>query len=287
MNKAACIVAVAGIAGAASATTNPYIALEDFDGGDVNLSSSSVINQDGGGGDWWGVGEIGAWPQSAGVPFNLADDSVFPVSGGSVFAGDDEGIFGQNRDVNDAFFGISDSDEFGAAQTASWTFNTAGFTDLRFAVDFGAVADIDDFGGFGNDKFVDFEIIADGSPVGTLSFGPGTFAFTQRLMDSGNPAGNAALQAASGLGVTKFDASTGLAAGNLFTDKATVADGALDTFETGVFALSANTVEIRVTGDFAFEGAAFDNVGITGIPTPGALALLGLGGLAAARRRRA
>jgi MYXO-CTERM domain-containing protein len=263
------------------------IGLEDFDGGAINLSTSTVPALDGGGGDYFGVGSLGAWPQGTGVPFSLTDDSVVDLSGGGVFAGDVEGVFGMNRSSSDAFFGISDSDEFGAAQTASWTFNTTGATSLQFSVDFGGMADASSFGGYGTGKWVQFDIFADSLLVGSVIFDALGDVVTTRLMDSGAASGGSVLTASSTLGLTKYDASTGLAVGDLYTDKATVADGALDTFLTGVFAASASEVEIVLTADMPFEAAAFDNVAIVGVPTPGAITLLGLGGLVATRRRRA
>lgn len=52
------------------------LASEDFDGGAVNLISGcnpATGNLDGGSGDWFGVGNLGSWPQSNKVPFVLAD----------------------------------------------------------------------------------------------------------------------------------------------------------------------------------------------------------------------
>ncbi|GAB4544275.1 MAG: hypothetical protein Tsb0013_01280 [Phycisphaerales bacterium] len=285
-------VAVIALAGAANAQT--IVAGQDFDGGALNLITSNVINQDGGGGDAFGVGSFANWFQGTGVPFGLADDSVVDVSGGTydplgAFPGDDEGVYGQNSDPNNNFFGISDSDEFGLAQTASWTFDVSGFTDLRFSVDMGGVTD-GDFGGY-TSQTISFELILDGNSLGTLDFNPATNdgSFTARTMDNGNITGlGGVLQASSAFGVSKTNADTGLLDSNLYVDKATLDTGELDTFTTGIFsAAGGSTLDVVVTADFAFEAAAFDNLAITGVPAPGAAALLGLAGFAGLRRRRA
>ncbi len=46
------------------------------------------------------------------------------------------------------------------------------------------------------------------------------------------------------------------------------------------------TIEVDMTTTSSFEPLAIDNIRINAIPAPGALALLGLGGLVATRRRR-
>ena len=77
----------------ATAAQAVVVASEDFDGGALNLTVSSVPALDGGGGDWFGVGSRNAWPQgfpSPGVPFSLADDTVIGYSGGSPFPTDAE-----------------------------------------------------------------------------------------------------------------------------------------------------------------------------------------------------
>ena len=289
MKTSIAIVAVAGLAAAASA--QQLVANEDFDGGATNLISSSFTNQDGGPGDFFGVGSTGSWPQSAGVPFSLADDSAIDVSGGTRtaannFPGDTEGVFGQNRNVNDNFFGISDSDQLN--ETASWTFDVSGFTDLQLAVDFGGISN-SSFGGFSSQS-VNFEVILDGNSLGNaIRFDATSGTFTTRPMDNGAASGGGGLLLGSGdFGLTKFDAVSGLSVADTFSDKATVAGGELDTFLSGVFSASGgSTLEVVLTADMPFEAAAFDNLEVRGVPTPGAAALLGLGGLAAARRRRA
>lgn len=269
------------------------IAMEDFDGGEVNLMSSTVPALDGGGGDWFGVAELGAWPQETGVPFSLADDTVVGVSG-SVFEPDAEGLFGQARDTSDAFFAISDSDEFEDDQTASWTFDISGYTDLKLSIDMGAQSDGNSFGGFGGQTGA-FTYAIDSVPVGTaiaLASGDAPAGFEYREMDSGTLPATVGVMLASGDNtVTKFLADTGLAATNSALDKTPASGsgaGLMDTFTTDL-AGSGSTLTITFVTDFPFEAMAFDNIVIEGteIPEPTtALLFVGtLGVLLAARRR--
>lgn len=279
-------IVLAGLAAGA----NAQIAGENFDGGSLNLINSTVPALDGGPGDYFGVGSLGAWPQgfpNPGVPFSLTDDTVADVSGGGVFPTDNEGVFGQNRSKSDAFFALSDSDEFGTAQTASWTFDVSGGTNLAFSVDFGGISS-SSFSGYALGSFVEFRAVLDGNTLGTVvRFDAVDGSFSTRPMDSGIASGGGRLLQASGsFGVTKFSADTGLAVADLFSDKATVAGGLLDTFSSGVFsAAGGSTLEIVMVADMPFEAAAFDNISIT--PTPATAALLGMAGLVSTRRRRA
>lgn len=299
MRRMSMVVACAGVAGIACLAQGQVIASEDFDGGAIGLLSSSVPALDGGPGDYFGVGDLATWPQGfpPGVPFSLTDDSLIDIAGGTrttgnAFSADNEGIFGQARGVNDAFFAISDSDEFGAGQTASWSFDISGATQLGLSIDLGGISS-DSFGGFGAGTFINFEVSIDGgTSVLALSINQvaaGTGGFITRLMDLGTASGGGALLEASGVnGVVKTLADTGLPAGNLFLDK-TPASGAgaglMDTFSTAISG-TGSVLTITMTADLAFEGAAFDNIVITGIPAPASIALLGLGGLVATRRRR-
>jgi hypothetical protein len=267
------------------------VAGEDFDGGDLNLTSSNVPDLDGGAGDDFRVGSLGSWPNTGGVPFSLADDSVVSI-GGSVFSDDNEGVFGQNAPQDNNFFGMSDSDEFGSDQTASWTFDVAGYSDLVLKID---------MAGISNDSFDGYSI-ADTSIIFTVSIDGGTaqtaFAvsavandgqFTTRLMDSGNASGGGALLQVSGDNlVTKLLAEDGTAAADTFLDKSVVADGSIDTFMTDLNGTGDELV-LTMTANMPFEAAAFDNIVISSsvIPEPASLALLSLGGLMIARRRRA
>ncbi|WP_238368369.1 ExeM/NucH family extracellular endonuclease [Mesobacterium pallidum] len=248
------------------------VAAEDFDGGALNLVAGfdpATDNLDGGAGDWFGVGSIGAWPQSS-VPFSLTDDTVADVSGGGVFAADAEGIFGQNRDLADAFFGLSDSDEFGAAQTASWTFDISGYKDLMLSISMGGISD-SSFIGFSSTTDATFIVSIDGAAAQTafdLDAVDNTFGHTTRLMDAGTASGGGRLLTVSGdNAVTKLSAEDGSTAADTFLDKATVDTGLLDTFQTAITGTGA-TLTLTLTADMPFEAMAFDDIRITGTSAP-------------------
>ncbi|MEL7313517.1 MAG: 5'-nucleotidase C-terminal domain-containing protein [Cyanobacteria bacterium J06559_3] len=249
------------------------VAAEDFDGNAVNLISSfdpATDNLDGGGGDFFGVGSRNAWPQSAGVPFSLADDSVFDYSGGGVFTGDAEGVFGQNSDLDNDFFGVSDSDEFGGDQTASWTFDIAGFTDLALQIDMGGISD-SSFGGFAADTDAVFSVQIDGGATQTaFDLNPlEANGFTTRPMDSGAPSGGGrVLEVAGDNPVMKLLAEDDSEAANTFLDKAPASGagaGELDTFMTAING-TGSTLTLTFDADFPFEAMAFDNIQILGTP---------------------
>lgn len=257
----------------ATAPTLTVVAAEDFDGNGTNLLSGfdPADSLDGGPGDFFGVGSINNWPQSSGVPFSLADDSVVGVGGGSPFAGDTEGIYGQNSDFDNDFFGISDSDEFGADQTASWTFDISGFTDLELQIDMGGISDGTQFGGF-VPQTASFTASIDGGATQTafaLAATTETGDFTFRPMDSGTstPVGGV-LQVTGDNPVTKLLAEDGSEATNTFLNK-TPASGAgageLDTFTTEING-TGSTLTLTLVADFPFEAMAFDNIQILGVP---------------------
>ena len=282
------------------------VASEDFDGGAVNLISGfdpSMDNLDGGGGDFFGVGDLATWPQGfpPGIPFSLTDDSVIDVAGGTrdpanSFPGDTEGDFGQNRDVDDAFFAISDTRDFDdeGPPSASWTFDISGFTELELSVDLAGQAN-DSFDGFNPATLITFEARIDGGATQTaLSIAPNPVVgdFVYRAMDDGvvPPIGaNGPLQATGDNAVTKTLAETGAMAADLFLNK-TPADGAgaglMDTFTTAINGTGSQLV-LTMTADLQFEAMAFDNIQITGVPEPGSFSLLVLAGvlLVATRRR--
>jgi predicted extracellular nuclease len=250
---------------------NSVIAAEDFDGNAVNLVAGfepGTDNLDGGPGDFFGVGSINNWPQASGIPFSLADDSVVSIGGGA-FAGDTEGVYGQNSDFDNDFFGISDSDEFGADQTASWTFNISGATELELLIDMGGISN-SDFGGFSTGTDAKFTIQIDGGAE-QIAFDLNPVdanGFTTRPMDSGNASGGGRVLEVTGDNtVTKLLAEDGSEATNTFLDK-TPASGAgageLDTFLTTIDG-TGSTLTLAFTTDFPFEAMAFDNIEIRGV----------------------
>ena len=291
--------AISGVSNAGAAV----VAREDFDGGAVNLISGfdpSTDNLDGGGGDWFGVGNLGAWPQGTppGVPFSLTDDSVADVAGngtGSPFPTDTEGVFGQNRSKTDDFFGISDTRDFEAAgqPSASWTFDISGFSDLELSIDLGAQAN-DSFDGFPTSALIDFIYQIDGGPteVAFVLIPTGTpDGFSYRAMDSGAvPAvgTNGPLLASGTNPVAKILADTGLVAPDTSLNKTPASGpgaGLMDTFTTAINGTGSQLV-LTMTADLDFEAMAFDNIVITGVPEPASIVLLSLGLGAVLCRRR-
>lgn len=284
--------------------TAALVALEDFDGGAVNLVSSSVTNLDGGSGDFFGVGSIGGWPQGfpPGVPFGLVDDSVVSLSNPAnpPFPADNEAVYGQAASLANDFFAISDTREWTAPQlTASWTFDISGFTDLELCVDMGGIAN--GTPGYSADSLITFTYQIDGGPSATalsiarnLNFD----GYSYRAMDSGTipVVGTATtvegpLEATGPSPVTKILVDSGLAAANTLLDKSPATGtgaGLLDTFGTAL-AGSGSQLTLTMSAILPFEAMAFDNITIKGVPEPGSLALLSLGTVAlfgAARRRR-
>ncbi|MEX2091304.1 MAG: PEP-CTERM sorting domain-containing protein [Pirellulales bacterium] len=297
-----------GVAAACALLTAPataaLVATEDFDGGSVGLISGfnpAVDNLDGGPGDFFGVGNRGAWPQGypPGMPHSLADDSVVSVSNPAdpVFVTDNEATFGQARSLTDNFFAISDTAGIGLPggppYTASWTFDVSGFSDLELCLDLGAHAN-DSFGGFSPNTLVIFTYSIDGGPVDTaLSIAPNSSfgGFTYRAMDSTLiPAvgTNGPLQATGANPITKTLVDSGLIAADTFLDKSPAAGtgaGLLDTFATDLNG-SGSQLTLTLSADLPFEAMAFDNITIKGVPEPGSIVLVGLGaiGLVAGHR---
>lgn len=261
---------------AANAAT---VAQEDFDGGAVGLISSSVPALDGLAGDYFGVGSRNAWPQgfpSPGVPFSLADDSVVGYSnGGAPFAGDNEGIFGQNSNFDNRWFAISDTREWMPAQlVATWEFDVTGFTDLAFQVDMGGISNASS-GGYTVDTDIVFTASIDGgTPQVLLDVNAvDNLGFVTRPMDIGIPSGGGRLLQVVGPGpVTKLLAEDGSVAANTYLDKTPpsgAGQGLMDTFRAAVSGQGASLV-ITMTASVPFEAAAFDNLVITGdsvVPT--------------------
>ncbi|MDF1727093.1 MAG: ExeM/NucH family extracellular endonuclease [Sulfitobacter sp.] len=238
------------------------IALDDFDGTQINVVSApqSDFFLDGGPGDAFGFGSLDAWPGSGGVPFSLSDDSA------TGFPGDAEGVYGQTATSGNVFFGISDSDEFGAAQTVSWTFDISNAQDLFLSIDMGGISDGTSFGGYGP-QTASFTYSIDGGDALTafsLEAVTDIGGFEYRLMDDGTDVSEGGVLQVSGANtVTKIDADTNTAADNAFLDRSSQINGDLDSFVT---ALDGTGSELTLTfnTNFAFEAMAFDNLLIEG-----------------------
>ncbi len=249
---------------------------QDFDGGETGLIAGFdpvSDNLDGGPGDFFGVGSRNAWPQgfpSPGVPFSLGDDTVVNYSGGGLSGSDDEGVFGQNSDFDNDYFAISDSDEFGAGQIASWSFNIQHYNNLKLSVDLAGISDAD-FGGYSAGSGGEFTAQIDGGPVqSALSLEAVVAAFTTRPMDDGDPSGGGRVLEASGDNpVTKFAVDTGLAVGDTYLDKSPASGsgaGGLDTFSTAITG-TGSVLTLTFIADMPFEAFAFDNILIEGDST--------------------
>lgn len=105
-------------------TAQTVIGFEDFDGNEINLSgSTNVANYGSGGGAGGDVfGRVNGQAGGIGMPFDVADDTAYNVSGGgagSNFPADQLGIAGQNTT---AFFALNDMDAVGV-NDAVWTFS--------------------------------------------------------------------------------------------------------------------------------------------------------------------
>jgi len=222
--------------------TRGVIAAQNFDGGAINLIfgfDPATENLDGGPGDFFGVADLETWPQSAGVPFQIADDTLFNVSGGGIDPSDTEGIFGLNANRQNDFFAIVDTRDFGLAAVATWTFDVAGFEDLTLSIDMGSVAD-SSFGGYSDSTSITFDVSIDGGPsqrafsLAPVDAVPG--GFVPETMDNGNVIDAETLLAITGDNtVTKAKGGTALNSPNLLLDRPQTSFGdLLDTYLTDI-----------------------------------------------------
>ena len=264
------------------------IGYEDFDGGAINLNSTSnVFDFNAGGGTAGDVfGRVSAWNGGAGTggPFDVYDDSVADVSGGGMFAGDVLGIAGQNTS---AFFAMNDSDAVldatGAPlNNAVWRFDiTSAIAITDITIDIAAMGD---FEATSTDGFL-IEAQIDGGGWVEIYRGRTNeaLAHTYRAMDGG---ATPLLQDPLEIFIDGSAAAAGI------LDKSDAATGNFDSWTSLALAgQSGLELEIRISWAGAPSGSepmGFDNITINGtIPAPGAIALLGVAGLVGRRRRRA
>lgn len=263
-----------------SAASAAVVGYEDFDGGAINLSSTTNVfdfNAGGGtGGD--AFGRVSQWAGGAGTggPFDVWDDSVADTSGGGVFATDNLAIAGMNTS---AFFALNDSDGITPAiNNAVWTFNIGGATITDIMIDLAAMGD---FELASQDGFL-IEAQVDGGGYAEIFRGITDEAgsHTYRAFDDGDT-----FLLSDPLALSIDGVPTGT-----YLDKSDAATGAFDSFTSlllaGVF---GNTVDIRVSWAGAPSGSepmGIDNITINAVPAPGAIALLGLAGVVGGRRRR-
>lgn len=294
MSRFLTVISVAALALAAPALAGGVIAGEDFDGGALNMISSSVPLLDGGGGDFFGVGSRNAWPQGfpiPGVPFSIGDDSVFGYSNNAPFAGDTEGVYGQNSDLDNDYLAMSDTREWTSDQlTATWTFDISGYSNLMLSLGMGGISNAS-FGGYDPaGTLVTMTAQIDAGPIQTAysitAIDPTGYA--TRLMDDGNPSGGGRLLVVAGdNAVGKYLAEDGSLAADTYTDKSPASGngaGQLDNFITALNG-TGSTLTLTLRASMPFEAMVMDNIVITGVPEPASLVLLGLGVLALRRRR--
>ncbi|MEL7484133.1 MAG: hypothetical protein AAFN41_07240 [Planctomycetota bacterium] len=196
---------------------------------------------------------------AAGLPFAMADDSA------SIFPGDTAGIIGE-ADLAD-FFGVVDTvnndNASGGSALYTWANTGAGTIVDSFSVDVAAMGDFE-----GSDLY-NFELSTDG----------------------GNTFGFAALASANEDIAQQYTVDSG--AVSTLNDPMTFDGNVLD---NNFLTVTFSGLNLAVTGDIVLrfsgqsdggsEAFAWRNATVEVIPAPASAALLGLGGLAAARRRR-
>jgi len=270
---------------AIDAALRTLVASEDFDGNEINVIEAfdSTNNWDAGHQKFFGLGNIGNWPQSEGLPFRVADETEADLTGMGIYPTDKAGIFGKNRDPNNNFFTISDVDEPGNGVKilqATWEFDVDGYKDLQLSIDFGGVSEQPESGylyvthrGYPRDTDIKFVVEVEGCKEDAFVMAAverGTMVET-RLLDNGVPSGGGNLLKAIGANtVTKYLAEDGSVATNVYLDKSVAAGdraGELDTFTTPIMCPEKSTLTLRVEAKRLFlEAMVFDNIKVTGIP---------------------
>lgn len=262
------IAALAMVAGtSASAQTLTAVAADGSDNFASEAITAGALAYDGNAFlDTWAPGDMfgrttGVTGGTSFFPFAMIDESV------SGFPGDPVGILSE-FDFTTQFFGAVDTvnaDNSGGTGQAdyTWTNTGAGTIVDSFSVDVAAQGDFE-----ASDQYV-FSISVDGGA---------TFPFTQAALFNGDIAN-----------VYTMDD------GSLSTlNDPMIFDGAILSNDFTTFTFSG--LNLPVTGDIVLrfaastdggsEAFAWNNANIEVIPAPASAALLGLGGLAAVRRRR-
>lgn len=278
------LLTLAALYGAFAANTAEavVIALEDFDGGAINLSgTANVFDMDAGGGTGGDVfGRV--VPGVTSYPFDVADDSAVDVSGGTfdpnnAFPGDVLGIAGQNTS---AFFAINDADGLGGLNDATWTFDISGGPALSsIQIDLAAMGD---FEASSTDGF-EIQARVDANAYQTIFLARTNEAIDHeyRPMDGGAVVTlNDPLELFIDGSVTPFGV----------LDKNDPVSGGFDTYTSLLLAgATGSTLDIKVNWAGSPSGSepqGIDNITVNGVPEPTTcmLMLIGLAGMASRRR---
>lgn len=210
-----------------------------------------------GGDSMWPMTRAAVGPNAIGMPFGISDDSVAAAAGNSVFATDALGFAGQAK--TDGFFGICDTVNGLNTGPIVVDFVFGGnFLDPEICIDFAAMGD------FEAADVMDFTYSFDGSNFFPL--------FTSSVDESGNT--NYVMDSGSAVALDDPFYINGTLLNDNFQTLAATAIGAGPTLTLRLTAISDGG-----------EGLGFDNIKV--VPTPGALALMGIAGVATIRRRRA
>ncbi len=263
------------------------IGFENFDGGAINLSTTSNVFDFGDGGGTGGDVFGRVVPGVTGAPFDLADDSAADVSGttglpGTPYPTDSRGVIGQN---SSGVFGIVDADGI-SLNNAVWTFDISSATQITsITMDIGAMGDWEAASTDG----IRIEARVDANAYQTIFLArvdESVDNYEYRAMDGGSSySENDPLE-------LFIDGSLTAAA---TLDKSNAATGALDTYTSNLLAgLSGSTLDIQVRWEGSPSGGeaiALDNFTINGeatdvVPEPASVALLLAGGALIAGRRR-
>lgn len=253
MKRTLTTLSAAALLASLGTTAHAQVAFDNFGGDDLNLTSFTGEATYSSAGD--GFGE---YASGMPAPFALLDDSL------GAFLPDTLGIVVNAADglSYDAFFGATDTtngDNATGEETAVWTFDFASTDNLVVSFDAAAMGDFESTDVFSVTIEVDSSVVA---------------TFTSSVDEDAT----ATYFMASGTQVDLDDplSLNGVELGKNFT-----------TFSTGNLGTGSQVVvTLDVTTDGGSEAFALDNISVGVIPEPSSLALLALGGLLIARRRR-
>lgn len=235
------------------------IGFEDFDGNEINRTNTANVadyNMGGGtGGDVFG--RVDGQPGGVGMPFDVADDTAFDVSGGGAgtsFPADQLGIAGQNTT---AFFALNDMDGI-SVNNAVWTFSGWGSAVIEnITIDIAAMGN---FETASTDGFI-IETSIDGGAFQEIFRAATNEAETKtyRPLDGG-------FVFSDDDPLELFIDGNGTAVG--FLDKSDVATGNFDTYTSTLLnGETATEVRVRIRWEGAPSGSepmGIDNITING-----------------------